>query len=178
MVASTATDHVSLRVRYPDGTVEGPVSATRFVRPSDIDALSPTTMLWGSASSGPVIKVFAGITGDRVSDLTSAPAFPHRPYYMMTRNGYVTLENMGDNFGVQLTGFFQPALSGEHRFHVMSDNGCELWLSADLDVNNKRLIASVSSYATSWDASSSQTSAPISLRAVSFAACMVPSGAR
>ncbi|MFO1497165.1 MAG: PA14 domain-containing protein [Verrucomicrobiota bacterium] len=101
---------------------------------------------------------FLNITGTAITDLTTSPKFPGQPdviYYfpyfewnadssgdigVPANNGY------GDNYGAQVLGYFYPPATGEYVFFLGADDHAELYLSTDATSENKKLIASE----TSW----------------------------
>jgi hypothetical protein len=71
----------------------------------------------------------------------------------------------GDNYYARVRGYVHPPKTGEYTFYIASDDGSELWLSADDDPSNKKQIASVSRWTSpgEWDKYKDQKSAPVRL---------------
>ena len=72
---------------------------------------------------------WSGITGGRVSALTSSPAFYLAP-------GSTTLSDsaysyLGDNYGARTRGYITPAVTGLYTFWVCGDDEAQLYLAAD-----------------------------------------------
>jgi len=92
-------------------------------------------------------------SGTAIADLTSNAKFPDNPdvkYYYpyfewnADASGDIsTLANnaYGENYGVQMEGWFYPPSTGDYIFWVCSDDNSQLFLSTDEDPANKKLIA-------------------------------------
>lgn len=105
-------------------------------------------------------QVWLNITGGSVSSLTSNPNYPANPdldHYLESPD----YANYGDNYGVRLSGWFTPPVSGSYRFSVASDDSSSLRLSTDANPANAVQVASVSGWVDedSWSANPSQQSA-------------------
>ncbi|XP_069115224.1 fibrocystin-L-like [Argopecten irradians] len=62
-----------------------------------------------------------------------------------------------DNMVTKMSGFFVPPFDGEYSFHIMADDGAELYLSTDDNPANMARIA-YASYTTNYNSASSQSS--------------------
>jgi internalin A len=92
-------------------------------------------------TSGRLLREFySGIPGGSLSLLRASPKFPSSPDVV----DFVTqLEsaNLGDNYGVRLSGLITPPADGDYIFYIAGDDNSELWLSTDASPSNKTLIA-------------------------------------
>ncbi len=114
-------------------------------------------------------KAFTGFGGTAIADLTNNAKFPNNPdtvlYYPYfewnaASDGaggydiYTPANNAyGDNYGVQMQGYFHPPTTGEYVFYLAADDNAQLFLSEDDTPANKRLIAVEGAWsnARSWD---------------------------
>lgn len=94
-------------------------------------------------------EYWLGIGGSSIGDLTGNPAFPNSP----SGREFVTIfegpTGWAENYGTRFRGFVKPPTTGNYTFWIAGDDQCELWLSTDETVGNKRLIARV----VTWTAS-------------------------
>lgn len=101
------------------------------------------------------------ITGTMISSipLDAAPASTE------TLTIFESQANITDNYGARIRGFICVPVTGEYTFWIASNDKSELWLSADVSPQNKRLIAHVERYTNSrqWTKSSGQQSLPVAL---------------
>jgi hypothetical protein len=97
-------------------------------------------------------KTFLDIgSGTAVTDLTSHPKFPDNPdiveyptYFEMYATGDDLVpppDDVYDNSGGQIVGYFYPDITGEYVFYLASDDASNLYLSPDTNPANKKLIA-------------------------------------
>lgn len=89
-----------------------------------------------------------GITGTSTGDLVADPSYPDFANRREFRTAFTTapdLNNVADNFGARISGWLTPTESGQHRFFIRSDDGSDLYLSADSNPNNALLIAAETS---------------------------------
>ena len=96
-------------------------------------------------------RAFTGIGGTSVADLTNSTKFinnqpdvvTYLPYFEWNATGdiYTPPGDWGDNYGVQIVGYFYPPSDGEYWFYICSDDQSVLYLSTDEDPENKKLIA-------------------------------------
>jgi hypothetical protein len=116
--------------------------------------------------------LYFDVPGITVADLTNSPTFPNLPDATRLAAAFETVTNLTDNYGVRLTGFLVPPLTGQYVFYICSDDQSALFLSTNEIAANKVLIASDSSWSMprEWTTSHGQPSAekistPISLAA-------------
>jgi hypothetical protein len=132
-------------------------------------------------------KAFTGIGGTAISALTSHANFPdnpnvlrYEPYFEWAATGDINTAppNWGDNYGVQIVGYFYPATSGPHTFYIASDDNGELYLSPDTNPENKRLIAREGGWsnARSYTTAGSDASAVADKNSSTFAGSQWPGG--
>jgi len=114
-------------------------------------------------------EIFESVPGRYVVDLVSSPRFPHKPDQADTIQEFANPSSFGENYGLRVTGLIVPPRTGEYVFYVCSDDASELYLSTNEFPDNKRRIASVSSYyerARMWtELEPTGISAPVHLQA-------------
>jgi len=96
-------------------------------------------------------RAFTGIGGDTVANLTNSAKFinnepdvvTYLPYFEWNATGdiYTPPGDWGDDYGVQIVGYFYPPSDGEYWFYICSDDQSVLYLSTDENPANKKLIA-------------------------------------
>jgi len=99
---------------------------------------------WVSASGYLLREVYNNIGGGvLVSDLTNNVRFPNNPDVVDLAATFETPSSGGapDNYGVRLTGFIIPPVTGDYVFYISGDDQCHLYLSTDESPSNRRLIA-------------------------------------
>jgi hypothetical protein len=118
------------------------------------------------ATTGILLEVWTGITGNQVSLLTSSPNYPNSPNSRIWP-GLFEIPSQGDNYGTRARAFIRPPTTGNYTFWLAGDDDCELWLSPDDNAGGIIRIANVSGWTNSreWTKFASQQSAPISLTA-------------
>jgi len=112
-------------------------------------------------------KGFLNITGTSVADLTGNAKFPNSPdvtyyptYFEWNATGDITIpanNAYGENYGVQMVGYFYPPNTGDYVFWICADDNAQLFLSTDATAANKKLIAQESSWSNPrvWDSAGS-----------------------
>ena len=110
----------------------------------------------GTSSSfkGPVFvagsllaRKFEGITGTAVNDLINNPSYPDVPnafsfwpdFGITTYPG--TGDTLGDNYGMEITGFIVPTTTADYEFYIRSDDASRLILSTNDSPAGARIIA-------------------------------------
>ncbi len=78
---------------------------------------------------------------------------------------YTTAQNVADSYSRRLTGYLQPAVSGDYTFWIASDDASRLFLGTNATEASKIQIATVAGYTgfQAWDSATSQKSAVIPL---------------
>lgn len=104
-----------------------------------------------------------GVPGRRV---TSIP-LDTPPYWVSELKSLDAPSNYFDEYGARIRGYIISPRTADFTFSIASDDHSELWLSTDMNPENKRKIAYVYGYTNKDDYSKypSQTSLPISLKA-------------
>ncbi|MBK1882373.1 cadherin domain-containing protein [Luteolibacter pohnpeiensis] len=115
-------------------------------------------------------EIWNNITGNAVSNLTSATTYPASPDLTNALDpdkGFVSYTRYGDSYGQRVSGYLTAPENGRYRFWLASDDGGELWLSTDDNPANRVKIASVSNSVSEqvWDTQASQKSRLIALTA-------------
>jgi rhamnogalacturonan endolyase len=112
---------------------------------------------------------WTGLSGDAVSNLTSAAAYPNRPVgaqYLNTLEGPI---NWGDTYGDRIRGWLLPPTTGDYTFWIAGDNNCQLWLGSDATPGKASMIASIAGANTTnwreWTKYATQQSVTIPLMA-------------
>ena len=95
----------------------GVISGTNFT----IGSVGTTSGLWR--------ELYSNIGGDiTVSSLTSNSKFPNSPDSKVSITSAATTTINADSYGQRWTGWITPAVTGNYRFYLASDDGSELWL--------------------------------------------------
>ena len=147
---------------------------TYYWRVDGTDAMGQTQVgkAWSFTTGDPVEgKVlrewWSIIDGTSVANLTADPRYPNSPSGSELVGSFEGPVDWSNSYGSRLSGWLIPPKSGEYTFWIASDDGGELWLSADADPNKAVLIASVAGWTgpRDWENTPSQKSAPVTLQA-------------
>lgn len=92
-------------------------------------------------------RKYEGITGTAVANLTSDPKYPDGvtsvsfwpDFGITTFPG--TGDTLGDNYGMEVTGFIVPTTTANYEFYIASDDASRLELSTDDSPANARVIS-------------------------------------
>jgi hypothetical protein len=106
-------------------------------------SISPTLLPILKAQGVITRKLFTGITGAAVSNLTSAAKFPSAPDAVDWPGAFEANANAADNYGLQFAGYVHPPATGDYAFFIAADEQAALYLSPDANPANKALIANV-----------------------------------
>ncbi|MHC4202750.1 MAG: PA14 domain-containing protein, partial [Planctomycetota bacterium] len=118
-----------------------------------------------AGTAGAVLqKVWTGIDGNNVADLTESGKYPKEPDRVRLLPGF-DYENIGNRYGSVAVALVSPPGTGEYTFWLASDDGGELWLGSDSTEESCRKIAHVRPYSgpREWDRSPAQKSEPVAL---------------
>ena len=101
------------------------------------------------------------VPGNSVSEIPVQTA----PAYSSTIISMDAPTNIGDNYGVRISGYLCAPYSGDYTFYVAGDDNVQLSLSTDTDKNNKVKIAFHEGWTAyqEWNLFSTQISDPIEL---------------
>ncbi|WP_111495992.1 PA14 domain-containing protein [Marinobacter bohaiensis] len=127
----------------------------------DVQDLPPTAAIPASSEPGYVqLRIWTGISGSDVADLTSIEAYPNNPNSVEEITSLVNEGARGTNYGSLVKGYIEAPSSGEYTFHLAGDDETQLWLSSDESSGNIQQIASVPNYSQPqvFDKYASQTS--------------------
>ncbi len=105
---------------------------------------APATLEVESGSwlrGGVRMEFYADIPGRPVSNLVANAKFPNRPDSVKLLRSLEAPWNQGDNFGLRISGYLVPPITGEYVFYVASDDQSQLFLSPSEDPAAKELIA-------------------------------------
>lgn len=113
--------------------------------------------------------VFTGISGSKITDLSSSSNYPNLPDASGVITNAESPSDYADNYGQRWSGWITAPETGNYRFYVASDDNAELWLSTTDKRANRVLIATESNYrgTRNWASSNSDesTSPAISMTA-------------
>ena len=153
-----------IQLEYREGTGNASVML-EWSSPSQPQQVVPTERLHPASRGSISVDQFTGISGNSVSDLTSAASFPNSPNTGGTLSSFEASSNAGNNFGQRIRGLVHAPETGRYHFSIAADESAELWLSNSADPTNRQLIAQVDSAVAprEFDASPQQTSAAITL---------------
>ena len=112
-------------------------------------------------------KLFTGISGAAVSNLTGAAKFPNAPDAVDWPAAFEAMPNAADNYGLQFAGYVYPPATGDYVFFIAADDQAALYLSSDANPANKALLANVPSHtaARTYTTYTNQRSAYVRLEA-------------
>ena len=119
-------------------------------------------------SGGGILRMlWTGIGGTAVSDLSALDDFPDYPASTSILPSFEAPVDIGDNYGTKMCGYLVPPTTGEYLFWIASDDGSELWLSANENPAERKKIAGVNAWTAprSWEQYPEQKSAPVRLTA-------------
>jgi len=159
---------MSIRMLWLVSAVALVVGCTaKEVTPADrgTSARTPGGASTGKAPAGAVLqKVWTGIDGNNVSDITQSRKYPKAPDRVRLFPGF-GYENIGNRYGSETVALVSPPGTGEYTFWLASDDGGELWLGSSSTEESCRKIAHVRPYSgpREWDRSPSQKSKPVAL---------------
>ena len=100
----------------------------------------------GFAKGGLKKDVFLNIpasTPASITPLTDSLRFPHKPDFVGSIGSFELPKDVGNNYGVRVSGFLVPPKSGNYVFYLVSDDSSKLFLSTDESPDNKQMIASL-----------------------------------
>ena len=109
-------------------------------------------------------EVWPNIYGDKVSDLTSQPAYFDKPSDRQ-QTYFLGAGPSGDGYGARFRGFIHAPADGAYTFWIASDNGSELWLSSSNNPFLKKLVAACPHEVgeDNWETQPEQRSKPVTL---------------
>ncbi len=119
-----------------------------------------------SVQAGGVLReVWTQLRGSRVSDLESAPIYPHAPVYREVIADFDAPVNWGSYYGSRLRAILTVPETADYTFWISGDDYCELHLSSNQDPRNAQQIAYINGWTPhlTWDKYDSQRSASIRL---------------
>jgi hypothetical protein len=94
-----------------------------------------------SSGGGYVLReVWRNINGDDVENLTGHKSFQGPPTEVHRAAALEGPRDWADNYGTRIRGFLIPPVTGPYVFFVCTDDGAELWLSADDSPEGKKRI--------------------------------------
>ncbi|TMM55902.1 T9SS type A sorting domain-containing protein [Maribacter algarum] len=113
-----------------------------------------------TASGTILMERYDDITGSAISNLVNAPNYPDSPSISAELPFFETPRNMGDNYGVRVSGYLCPPETGIYYFWIAGNNHTELNLSTSDDPANKVRLAHNEDYALNreWNKFPSQKS--------------------
>ena len=134
------------------GTFDVVISNPAGITTSESANLTVQT-LPGTCSEGFLLReVFNEIQGSSLNTLTNDVRFPDFPDRVDLVSSFETHSNSGDNYGVKLSGYLHPPVTGDYTFYISSDEQSALHLSTDDTPAKKVRIAAepISSSPRDW----------------------------
>lgn len=115
---------------------------------------------------GILAEFYNRVYGGQIAYLINATNYPDAPF-STSRPLRFEISSSPDDTGGRIRGFVTPPLTGDYTFYIASDERGELWLSADDNPAEKRLVAECFYYvgARDWDYYPDQISAALRLEA-------------
>jgi hypothetical protein len=121
----------------------------------------------GSLANGILRKVYEGIPGAAVADLTNHPSYPDDPSHVhILHDLFEAPTNVGDHYGQLMHGWIKAPVTGNYFFWIASDDNSHLYLSASANPADAVLIAQVPGWTgpREWNKYSHQQSAAVFLQ--------------
>lgn len=100
----------------------------------------------GNIAGGLWQEIYTGISGDTISSLSSNAKFPNFSDSSGPISSASSTTNYSDSYGQRWTGWLTPAVSGNYRFYLASDDSSELWLGTNDQPNTATRIVTLSGY--------------------------------
>lgn len=128
-------------------------------------------MAWSTAGhaagTGVYVEYWTGISGNKLSSLTSNSRYPSSPSGSGTVASFDSPANSADSYGARWRAYVVPPTTGWYTFWIAGDDAGELYLSSDQQASNKKRIAYFNSWTSryQWTKFSSQRSKSIYLKA-------------
>ncbi|QQL43871.1 cadherin domain-containing protein [Sulfuriroseicoccus oceanibius] len=165
----TSANTPSTTVNFPqDGTyriqlevVKGSYTLTEPIDVVVDTSVDPIGYVLGKARQ----RIYTGISGLAVSDLTGSANYPDSPNATGTLTA-LDSSGIGDSLGQRISGYLVAPSSGAYTFYVAADDSAEFRLnSAGTDPAGASTICSVNSWVSqyNWTANASQTSSAVTL---------------
>jgi PA14 domain/Bacterial TSP3 repeat len=138
---------------------------TLGLNPNDADSNDDNHLDWMGIPGYLWVEQWNNVTGANLTDLFASSAFHGAPSEVYLVTQAKAQSNVGDNYGLRLSGRVIAPVSGSYCFWIASDGQCRLYLSTDSTASKRRLVASVNtgSGVEQWDQDSSQKSVAIDL---------------
>lgn len=120
-----------------------PITQSRTLSRVLISALCLTALVLPSKAGVLLDYYYDGITGNAVSNLTSAAAYPASPDNSdVLSSGLMSPLNVATDYGRLVRGYIEAPQTGQFTLWLTSDDDSELWLSTSIDPAAKVKIAS------------------------------------
>ena len=147
-------DNLAIAWRYPGQELQ--VIPAKYSR-----ITNPSTCL--DSNCGANLKTWTGIAGKTVNDLIiGTNDFENTPNNTdRLRSLLEIVQDQGENYGIRMTGWLVPPVSGIYLFWIASDDASELWLSKDDDPATRDLVCNCTSSVGYRDYNGEQRSAQI-----------------
>ena len=153
MKAGLGEDHFSIAWQYPNKPREViPAKFSQTKNPFEV---------------GAILDTWTGVSGDTIQHLLNSTKYLARNPDKSVRllDFLESRTDTGDNYGIRMSGWLVPPVTGDYVFWIASDNHGEFWLSSSDDRRNMFRICRQSSWTQSreWDKSPEQQSRSVSL---------------
>ncbi|MFS4494148.1 Ig-like domain-containing protein [Maribacter sp. 2308TA10-17] len=163
-IASVDTNGLVTGISEGTATITVTTNDGGFTSQATIEVTStvPNTC---TASGSILMERYDDISGIAISDLTSAANYPENPSSTSELSLFEIPKNMGNNYGVRVSGYLCAPETGVYYFWVAGNNHSEISLSTSSNAADKVRIASHEAYASNrqWDKFPSQKSEGIVL---------------
>ncbi|ACT01217.1 VPS10 domain-containing protein [Paenibacillus sp. JDR-2] len=98
-------------------------------------------------NAGLKLEVWTNIDGESIDQIPLDTA-PNRTDVI---ENFDAPRGQGDDYGIRISGYLKPAVSGTYKFYMASDDHGQLWLSTDSDPANKTKIAFLNYWANPYE---------------------------
>ncbi len=89
------------------------------------------------------MEIYRDIPGRTLLDLTMSEKYPERPDATETIPSWEIPGNIGENYGLRLSGYVSPPVTGSYLFYLCTDDDSQLYVSSDDSPANQELVAYV-----------------------------------
>lgn len=135
------------------------------LNPAAVDSNGDGNPDWMGIPGYLYVEQWNNMPGATLDDLFASAAFHGQPddVYLVSQSS--ALANVGDNYGLRMSGRVVAPVSGNYNFYISGDGQCELLLSTDASAFNRRSVASVTvgTGVNKWTVEAGQKSAPVAL---------------
>jgi hypothetical protein len=98
-------------------------------------------------NAGLLLEVWTNVDGESIDDIPLDTA----PSRIDVIDNFDAPRGQGEKYGIRISGYLKPSVSGHYKFYMASDDHGQLWLSTDSDPANKSKIAFLNYWANPYE---------------------------